>query len=491
MFASSSELINRLPRTPVRIRQGDKSADVTRRPACARQFRRVGWIRRQHRIHAGTATAEPVRASRFMRIVTTQAVTTHDHVCASRHRRVPGQHDDATTKVSSRRHERRRPSRRRTTATAECARGPSPRWRRDPARSPEMVGDKAMAGHRRLRSLGRARAATRRRKFPRWLPPRHLHGHSGPRPTTPVNTGSRATAAVVLDPSHHSRRLRLRCRQTPIASAGRRPAQAPCRSPRRSRSGYVIRTDVSWSRSSSGPDNGLGDGDTVGDIQVRTRDRRSQLPGPGAGAQRRRPRPDVHRHLPGDGRERRQLQSEPGHRFRAGESVREALTRRRQLAERRTVARTQRGVARMDEKLPKLNEAPGACSRWADARGSAISPRGAAPFFNSAAALGHRRARRSAGSACPTAGHGVGEGELSEIVFRDVAVLDQRWRTLRQWVAHVDDAEMPDVRAAGSRAEPSRSSGLSTCRTRSRVHPVVGLAAEIVRRGRSIESSLG
>src|SRR6516162_5125697 len=42
--------------------------------------------------------------------------------------------------------------------------------------------------------------------------------------------------------------------------------------------------------------------------------------------------------------------------------------------------------------------------------------------------------------------HGIDKGEVAEIVLGDQPVFDQL-PGLGQWVAHVDDVEMPDVRA--------------------------------------------
>jgi hypothetical protein len=72
--------------------------------------------------------------------------------------------------------------------------------------------------------------------------------------------------------------------------------------------------------------------------------------------------------------------------------------------------------------------------------------------------------------------HRVGEGEVAEVALGDVAVLDQLIG-LRQRVAHVDDVEMPDIRAI-DRVEP-RAERVALAE-RGRVHPVVGLAAEII-----------
>src|SRR4051794_286523 len=73
--------------------------------------------------------------------------------------------------------------------------------------------------------------------------------------------------------------------------------------------------------------------------------------------------------------------------------------------------------------------------------------------------------------------HRVLEHEVAEIVLADIAVLDQLKR-FRQRLAHVDHVEMPDIGAVDRvelRVERVQ------LEERRRVHPVVGLAAEIVR----------
>src|SRR3989442_5080294 len=100
--------------------------------------------------------------------------------------------------------------------------------------------------------------------------------------------------------------------------------------------------------------------------------------------------------------------------------------------------------------------------------------------------LGHRRAYKEAGVLRATQTHGIAEDEYVEIAFGDVAVLDQLER-LGQRVAHVDDVEMPDIGAV-DRVDPRAQR--HRLAERHRVHPVVGLAAEVVRRGIEVDPVL-
>src|SRR5215470_17482962 len=99
---------------------------------------------------------------------------------------------------------------------------------------------------------------------------------------------------------------------------------------------------------------------------------------------------------------------------------------------------------------------------------------------------GHRRALEEAGVLRAPQPHGIAEDEVVEVALGDEPVLDQLER-LGQRVAHVDDVEMPDVGAVDRvdpRAERHRLA------ERHGVHPVIGLAAEIVRRGVEVEPVL-